>query len=652
MRFLRINTGERSYAVEEVELGGDILGVVDYGVKLHFEVYRSYEADPFSPRNILVAGCGPFAGSPVFGGHRMVFVFRSPQTLGLHVSTLGGACYQFVRTGVNGFIVEGWSEEPLLISVSGDGGSVRVEFMEVGWDRLWSIWRGYRGLRGTEALTAYALEKVEPRPDRVLVVGPAAARTIFGGVFSYVVEGGGVGPVVDSASRGGAGSVMLRAHGVAAVAFRGTAPRRGLLELRDLEEASRRVLGQPYAAAAASATVKYRFDPKLGTGGTFGVNYVHYRELLPFFGYNTVYLSRAARLRILSLILEHLWRPVQAEVFEAEGGKPWRTCGEPCPAACKKVWRGVKVDYEPSNALGGLIGVVKAEHVARLIRLVDELGIDAIEAGHIISWLFDLLHRGMLQPREVGVSGRPHFDPLTYTAEHSEANAKLAAEILEGLVEHGSELLKMVALEGARAAARMLDEKFKSRVRMYGLSYRDLLVYAAYGEKGYMTPNLYWAPGLVAPLPLPGRYWSVYSPTLPRDPRELAGMIRARMVNEYLVDNAGLCRFHRRWAEKLLDELYGRILGSKVDLGEHARRILGLIAEYRVRAGAEPRPWESRKTIDMMVSLAYELGDSELAEKLYQNPAWYWEELREALWSWLLSREAGRAVQPPQGQGG
>jgi glyceraldehyde-3-phosphate dehydrogenase (ferredoxin) len=639
MKILKVDAGNRSFSIEEVKLEEDVLGVVDYGVKLHYEVYKSYEVDVFSPRNVLVAGCGPLVGSGAFGTHRMTFVFRSPQTLGLHVSTMGGACYQFIRTGLDGFVIEGWSEEPVLINISGDGSNVKVDFIELSWEKLWSLWRGYKGLKGTEALTAYVLETLEPKPLRVLVTGPAAARTIFGGIFSYVIDRGEISPVVDSASRAGGGTVMLRVHGVAAIAFRGDAPRRGVLSQKDVDEISRHILKQPYASAAVSATVKYRFDPKLGTGGTFGVNYIHYRDLLPFFGYNTVYISKAARLRILDVILKHLWKPIQMDVFESKE-KPWRTCGEPCPAVCKKIWRNVKVDYEPSNALGGLIGVAKAEHVIQLIKLVDELGIDAIEAGHIIAWLFDLLYRGMLLPEEVGVSGRPFFDPISYTAEQSEVNAKLAREILEGLVEHKTELLKMIALNGLRAAAKALNERYRSRTRIYGLGYHDLLVYAAYGDKGYMTPNLYWAPGLIAPLPVPGRYWSVYSATIPRDPKEFAEMIRARIVNEYLVDNAGICRFHRRWAEKILEELYSRILGVKVNLVEHARKIIGLIMEYRIKAGAEPKPWESRKSVDLLVSLASELGDKELAEELYRDPGSYWKGLYEGIWYWFLPREA------------
>ena len=640
MRGVVVDVANRSYRFVETGLGGGVLGVIDYGVVLHLDKYRSYEVDAFSPRNVLVIGCGPFAGARVFGGHRMVFVFRSPETGGLHVSTMGGACYQFIRTGLRFLVVEGWSEEPLVLTLRGGrDGSTAIGFHELGWERVWSIWRDYRGSRGTLGLARYLYEEVVAGwrgVFRVAVTGPAAARTIYGGVFSYMVEGGGLSPVVDSASRGGAGSVMTRGHGVVGIVFGGEhdASKEMAHMNRVIEEATRQVFGEGYAAAARKATTKYRFDEKLGTGGTFGVNYVHYRDMLPFFGYNTVYLSKVARLRLLDQVLENLWRPVQREVFESKD-KPWKTCGEPCIAVCKKVWRGVKLDYEPSNALGPFIGVTRAEHVAELVRLVDELGIDAIEAGHIVAWVFDALHRGMLSPGDVGLAQRPFFDPISYSTEQSRANAELAAELLNGLVEHRTDVLRDVAEEGLRAAAKKLNEAMGSRTRMYGLGYHDLLVYAAYGDKWYMTPNLYWAPGLIAPLVVPGRYWTYYSPAIPRDPEEFGEVIIARMVNEYLVDNAGTCRFYRKWTERVLDKLYEALLGEPVDLREHARRVLGGMARYRVLAGSHPAPWESRKSIDMVAALAAELGDAELAEKIRRDYREYWDKLYKHIWGWL-----------------
>ena len=416
----------------------------------------------------------------------------------------------------------------------------------------------------------------------------------------------------------------MRAHGVAAVVFGGdhdearVNPRLGDLGL--FERVARRVAGKGYSELVRDSTVKYRFDPKLGTGGTFGVNYVHYRGLVPMLGYNTVYLSSVARERLVSAVLERLWGPVQREVFEAGGRKPWGTCGEPCPAVCKKVWRGTKIDYEPSNAMGPFIGVFDAGETRRLIELVDSLGLDAIEAGHIVAWVFDLVERGMLRPEEVGLSGRPVFDPVSLDpGEASRVNAGLAAELLEALVEQRGWLPTLIASRGLRAAAHALNMRFAGRVYLHHTGYQDAAVYAAYGEEGYMTPNYYWSPGVVAPMPVLGRYWTVYSPSF-SEPEAMAEAAVERARMEYLVDNAGFCRFHRKWVERLLEHLYREVWGVEADLRAHATEKLRLVLRYQELAGAEPRPWESRKVVDMVASIAAEMGFAEWAEKLATDP--------------------------------
>ena len=658
LRFLHVDASSGRARVRELELGSrGVLGPVDYGLGLHVEE-ETWRHPPLSAHNVLVVGRGVFAGSHLYGSHRLVAVFRSPVSRGLHVSALGGAAYVFARTGLHGIAVEGRSEEPTVIVV--EDGEARVE--EIGWDTLWETWRGYRGHRGTKALALYVRDRFgcgaggEPRS---LVTGPAAARTLAGGIFSPRYRGAGLDPAAfDSAARGGGGTVMLRGHGVAAVLFCGSRdPAEENPRLRDqglLDRLAREALGaRSFHDAAVAATSKYRYEPGLGTGGTFGVNYVHYRTLVPMLGYNTVYLSQAAREKLLGHVLERLWAPVQREAIEA---KRWGTCGEPCPAVCKKVYRGTKIDYEPSNALGPFIGVFDAEETRRLIDLVDEAGMDAIEAGHVAAWLLDLLGRGMLRPEEVGLEEAPSLDPLAAVNDPdalTRANAEAARRILEALLEHRGWLPTLIATRGLRAAAKALNAGLAGRVAMHHQGFHDAAVYAAYGERGYMTPNLYWSPGVVAPMPVLGRYWTVYSPGFD-EPEAVAEAAVNRAVNEYLVDNAGFCRFHRKWAERLLEHLYREIWGVEADLRRHAAKKLLEIWRYQERAAAEPRPWESRKTVDMVASIAAETGAHDWAVRLATGPEaareWWTRFHRHA--RQLLARLAGQEQpvnQPPRG---
>ncbi len=64
----------------------------------------------------FLLGKGVFAGSIFYGSHRLIAVFRSPLTRGLHVSAVGGAAYSFMRTGVDAICMESKSELPSLFS--------------------------------------------------------------------------------------------------------------------------------------------------------------------------------------------------------------------------------------------------------------------------------------------------------------------------------------------------------------------------------------------------------------------------------------------------------------------------------------------------------------------------------------------------------
>ncbi len=583
----------------------NVMGAIDAGLRVHEEA-QSWEKPPLSQGNPLFLGIGPLVLGPFFGAHRLVAVFRSPVTWGIHVSTMGGAGIDLARTSVDGVVVTGHSRDPAVVFIvdKGSGAEAWVEYLDQG-----ELWRAYS--RGTRGLHEYILdrmdESVRKLKPRIILAGPAAWNTVFAGLFSWVpLPDGRPSPVVDSASRGGAGSVLARAHGVAAIVVGGRNGKARYDRRRALGLA-KKVLGADYYKALEAATTKYRYDPRLGTGGTFGVNYVHYRELIPALAYNTIYYSRPVRLAVHEKIMKWFWRPFQERVFILEGARAWRNCGEPCNVVCKKIWNGVKLDYEPAHGLGPMIGVVTLEDTAELVALADDLGIDAIEAGHVIAWIFDAVEKGLLDHKELDLPARPSLDPLALGPETSKANAAAAKTILERLATRRGEHEALIGAEGSRKAARLLDELYDSRVSRTRVRFRDLLVYAAFGRQGYMTPNYYWSPGMVAPLYILGRYWTSYSPTF-ASPEEYARHSLSRAYAELAIDNAGMCRFHRKWAEKLLPHIYRELLGVDRDPYDAARKIYSRIAIYQIRAGAEPQPWESRKTMDLVATIAAEIG--------------------------------------------
>jgi glyceraldehyde-3-phosphate dehydrogenase (ferredoxin) len=620
---LRLNVSTKKWSLSSYSVG-EVLGPIDIGIKIHNEM-ESWSKGVFDPANALIIGSGVFAGSKLFGTHRLVTVFRSPETGGIHVSEMGGAAYRFIGCGANAISIEGRSEEPAIVFVKSDEKGVReVSIENIDRTKLNEIYKGYGGYIGAYALEKYLVDvywsTISALKARPIVVGPAALKTVYGALVSIdvdfvrkrLIEGS-----EDFAARGGPGSVLAQAHNVVAIVAGGSykpeLPRQ-LTDFAELTTFMRNVLGKDFASTVNETTVKYRYDPGIGAGGTFGVNYPHYRESLPMFNYNTIYLHRAVRKRVVDLLLEHFWRPVKEETFDK--AKTWTTCGEPCPAACKKIWRGKKLDYEPSNGLGPWIGVFKIELTAKLIDLADQLGFDAITIGHVIAWLLEATYRGLLQPQEIGLSEKPRFDPMLLNVDELAINAKLAEELLIHLVEERTEVLKIVA-RGIREAAKKLDDMFADRVKKLGMRFEDLVVYQPYGERWYMTPNYYWTPGLLLPLPVTGKYWTNYTSTF-TEPEEFGKTVATRIIKEVEISNAGLCRFHRGWAEKVLPKLY-EALGVKIDLDQYTKILYQQIAEYNIKAGAKPRIIEGDRAKDVIVLLASELGVEEWSKKFASN---------------------------------
>lgn len=627
-KVLYVDADKRSFKTENIS-NPNLLGIIDLGLKIHMDM-KSYEADALSPKNPLVMGIGPFAGGAVIGSHRIVAVFKSPVSRGLHVSEMGGAAYSFYRTGLDAIVLTGYSSDPLLITVTGkEDGNVDISIEPIGTENLWKVYSGYKGLTGTKALTKYLVDSkrdlILKNKGRVIVIGPGAYRTRFAGIFSYVLDDrtAELTEVSDSASRGGGGSVMAQAHNVAAIIVGGKyrRPNPHLSDVKALNSLSNATFKKPYTAALMEKTVKYRFDPNMKTGGTFGVNYPHYKELVPTLNYNSVYLSRAVRLQVHDEVMNHYWKPFEDEVFD--GGKLMPTtnknCGEPCPVVCKKIYKGVKLDYEPAHGVGPFSGITDVDESAKLVDFLDNIGLDSIEAGHMIGWIFDLITRGLLRPEEVGLDEEPVMDPERLGPEASKRNARLARKVLELLVSDSPpKVLALIASHGLRVAAKELDSVFADRVAKAGLRFEDLMVYGAFGSDGYFTPNFYWSPGVVAPLYVLGKYWTDYSPSF-REPEDYAQVALRRAVYEYAVANAGFCRFHRGWAEEMLGDLYKEMYGIDVDIYAHGLKIYKAIAEYQRLSKAEPMLWESRKVMDVVASIAVESGAKGWEDAMYHR---------------------------------
>ncbi|MCD6524950.1 MAG: aldehyde ferredoxin oxidoreductase family protein [Thermococcus sp.] len=617
---LRINLDEKKVENEELEKDG-VYGIIDYGIELH-ESLETHSIDPYDPKNVVVMGMGPFSGSTLPGAHRLMFFFRSPLYGTLFPSAMGGAAYAFKNVGVDFVTFEGKAEKPVVVLLYNDGESVRVELHEIELDKVIEVWRNYKGEEGVYALTQYLIDTFGERFDfeyRIAVVGPAALNTNYGAIFSQALRKGErlVGSE-DWAARGGSGSVLLRAHNVIGIIFGGKPRKRkfpgeDISNFRTAKDIVEGVHKKPYNEIIAEKTTKYRFNPKLNTGGTFGGNYPAEGDFVPILNWQMPYIPKEERIRIHENIMKHYWEPFNEEAIKP---KNWTTCGEPCPVVCKKYRRGHHVEYEPYEANGPLSGSISLRASDISVHAVDAMGFDAIEFGGTAAWVLELVHRGLLKPEEVGISGKPEFTKealIERPVEASEVNAKLVAELAHRVAFAENEVAKIIGL-GKRKASAIFDEKFKDRLN-YGESFKDYAVFTPLGEDGEITPTMYWAIGNYIPLPIQGRYWTFYQFGVFLEPEELAQKIIASALWEFWYDNVGWCRFHRGWMKPVLKALFMDAYGINIDMEEHAKRQIKRLIEYARKAGYVPVFWDSMRVIDLVAAGSEEFGNEKWAEK-------------------------------------
>jgi glyceraldehyde-3-phosphate dehydrogenase (ferredoxin) len=199
-------------------------------------------------------------------------------------------------------------------------------------------------------------------------------------------------------------------------------------------------------------------------------------------------------------------------------------------------------------------------------------------------------------------------------------NARIACGLLDAIIEKKGVL---DLANGARSFARQ-------QARVKGPQVRDLFVYTAFARRGWMVPNQYWTPGVLAPMPIMGKYYMVYGDDfLP--PRELGRRAAGRMVQELIMDNMGICRFHRAWAEEMLPEIVQSLWGMK-------DRFLEAMARTATRINNRNSSifWESQRTHDLVhtfLKRKQEQGSSE-AELLHWKGCFERDSRQAALDFW------------------
>jgi len=611
LKVLILDAATGFYKMQRYPLG-NFFGPVDLGLHL---------SGKFNSLNI---GVGVLAGSIFPGSNRLIFTGFSPAWGGFYVSSMGGAGLVFDDLGISLLCIIGKAPRPSILRLNRQHGE-EIE-VDLSYVKVSEVWRN----EGVYGLMDYVLQQHGTAYDhdpRILAVGPAAEFTDMGGIISVPIKAGKLSHIDTWAGRGGLGSKLLQQHGIAAIIYGGTHIDEDFRDRKVADEWFEARYQQKMMAKDIEATKKYRFDPAFDSGGTFGVNYSSNASKLLAFNYQSIYWTEEQRCAFHSKHIKgHYLKQFNEETIAT---KQFSTCGEPCVAVCKKNNGIYKKDYEPYQTLGPLCGIFDQRAAEKLNRTADSLGYDAISAGGMLAWLLECLSKDLISPSELGITTKPRWNIDDFdTVADSQHNAELGCQILHNCL--GKSRIIDIG-EGARKFARRM-------AREKGKELMDSFVFNSFGRRGWMVPNQYWTPGVLSPMPAMGRYYMHYSGQY--FPPRLLGKINVdRMKTELMLDNLGICRFHRAWAEEMLPEIIGAIYGEKANLLLNAH-----ITSRRINCRNAAVFWEAERTIDIVYQyllnqkIEAKVGDDSLdywitrfTEDKQQAAMDYWYEIRKGI---------------------
>lgn len=570
LKSLIVDVNSGFYRVNRYPVG-EFFGPIDLGLHLT----RKYGS--------LNIGTGILAGSIFPGSNRLIVSGFSPGWAGFYISTMGGAGLVFNNLGIDMLAITRKAPTPSVLYLNRiHGEEIQLSIEPVDIEKVWGS-----GRKGIYSLTDYVHEKYASRYEndpRILVTGPAAVSTAIGAIASMPIKKGVVSFVDTWAGRGGFGSKMLQEHNIAAVIYGGTHIDEDFRDRNVADQWFVDKYNQKLAAKDLEATAKYRFEPNFDTGGTFGVNYATLGGKMLSFNYRSIYMTEEQRLKIHEdFVRNHYLKQFNEETIKT---KQQKTCGEPCVAVCKKMHGKYKKDYEPYQTMGPLSGIFDQRAAEKINHHADMYGFDAISVGGVVAWLMECLYEGLIEPSYIGLSEKiPSFDPDNFdVVKDSMHNADIGIEILDAIIEKKANLDLSA---GARKLAR----------RLAGKKHKDIinkLVSNGFARNGWMVPNQYWTPGVLSPMAIMGKYFMYYgNDFLP--PRELGRQNAKRLKGELILDNMGMCRFHRQWAEEMLPEVIESLFGLQE---EFLKKISKTAA--RINSRNSSVFWESERSFDFV----------------------------------------------------
>jgi len=355
--------------------------------------------DPFDPSNKLYFFSGPLSGIATVSSSRLTVVGKSPLTMSLTHSNMGGnASYWLRRSGYDGLVVEGKSDYPVYIYIR-DG-----EPMIKPAKHLWG--------KTTGSSTRQLLMENGFPPDEtkagVIVIGPAGENMVrFAGIRGSDYE--------RFAGRGGLGAVMGSKMIKGIIAW-GT--RKLMDEVIDKER---------FKKVNNELVKRVMVHPTYQALHTYGTNVL--MNIIQSMGALPAYNFTGRASDVTQVSGEYIKTKYVVEVHGCYN----------CPIACTQIpmvksgpfkvpGEKIKYEYENTWALGPNIGELDPEAVIKLQKAANELGMDTISLGNTLATATELARKGLLK-LDVDWGDPATFIDLAYKIAHRDG---IGDELAEG----------------------------------------------------------------------------------------------------------------------------------------------------------------------------------------------------------------------------
>lgn len=356
----RIEPREYEPSLAEQYLGGN-----GFGTRLLWEQVGP-EVDPLAPESLLIFATGPLCGTLMPNASRVEVIAKSPLTDLYGDANAGGFFGPELKfAGWDAVVITGQAPRPLYLAITDE----RVELRDA--DDLW-------GLTTSRTETAIRQAWGDPRV-KTAIIGPAGENLVrFAGIQITPQR---------SAARCGLGTVMGGKR-LKAIAVRGRGPIHVADRARFHELATsfhRRIRGNV-------------IFPAVSAHGTPGI--VSLMDALGRFPTRNFQLGSFPQVDDIS-----------AEALEARAFVRHLSCFG-CPVGCDKLYRLLdgchtgtalhSLEYETLNALGACIWNNDLDAILAANRLCDDMGMDTISAGRVVSFAMELWEQGILSLDDTG----------------------------------------------------------------------------------------------------------------------------------------------------------------------------------------------------------------------------------------------------------